>query len=363
VVESGTLAGKLSAGGATLVDDGISCDRDGYLDPGESGTLRLRLANNGVLAAEDVVVTATTTNAGVRVGAPLRLNLVQPFTASDLAIPVTVLQNAPRNTLVTINVHIAGEFVCEKDGINLSLTIRTGADDEPNASATDDAETKLLAWTPTGTAAATLWGKAVEAGGANQSFFGRNSPVTSDTQFLSPPLQVSTTQPFIVNLKHAFNLQGAAPTFQDGGVIEISLNGGLTFNDVTAFGINPGYTGTLIAANPLGARPAFSGISPGFPARSALTLNFGNVLAGLTVQLRFRLGTNATVAAVGWDIDDIAVSGINNTPFPRLVPEPSTCTARDRSTAESGVLATFAAPATSLHAFDAAVCILAESSP
>lgn len=63
----------------------------------------------------------------------------------------------------------------------------------------------------------------------------------------------------------------------------------------------------------------------------------------------------------GWDLDDIEVTGITNTPFPLLVSEPSTCTARERSADESGVIAMFAALATSLRAFDTAVCILADT--
>src|SRR5213075_791027 len=47
VVESGTLAGKLSVSGVSLTDDLASCDHDGYLDPGESGNLHVIVANNG----------------------------------------------------------------------------------------------------------------------------------------------------------------------------------------------------------------------------------------------------------------------------------------------------------------------------
>jgi hypothetical protein len=81
------------------------------------------------------------------------------------------------------------------------------------------------------------------------------------------------------------------------------------------------------------------------------------VFTGLSVLLRFRIGTDPVGAATGWLIDDVAVSGITNMPFPSLVVEPSTCTARERIASESGVMATFAAPATSLGAFDAAACI------
>jgi hypothetical protein len=73
-------------------------------------------------------------------------------------------------------------------------------------------------------------------------------------------------------------------------------------------------------------------------------------------MIRFRIGTDEAVAQTGWVIDNIDVSGITNTPFPALVPEPSTCTARKAVPDESSVLATHAAPSTSLAPFDN-VCV------
>ena len=358
IVESGTLAGKLAAGGVSLTDDGISCDHDGYLDPGESGTLHVTLANNGILAAENVTVTATTSATGVRLGAQQKFSLLQPFSSSNLAIPVTVLQSAPRNVLVTINLHVAGDNTCDRNGVDVALQIRTGADDVPNASATDNAETQVTAWTAAGGDAADLWGKTRDASG-NQSFFGKNAGFPTDTQFASPPLLVDATAPLIVSFNHAYNLEGEPGAFFDGGVLEISTNGGATWSDVTTFGVNPGYTGPLFvgSGNPIQGRNAYSGVSPGFPARNAVSLNFGTMLAGMSVQFRFRLGTDAAVAASGWDIDDVQVSGITNTPFPALVSEPSTCTARKAPGEDIGVLATLESPHVSLDAFDAAVCI------
>lgn len=359
VVESGTLAGKLAVGGVSLTDDGTSCDHDGYLDPGESGLLHVTVANDGILAAENVSITATTASAGVKLGAPLRLTALQPFTSADLMIPVTVLPSAPRNTSITISLHVAGESTCDRDGVTTTVSVLTGADDLANASRIDHADTKISPWTPTGTSATTLWGRAFEADG-NQSFFGKDAGFPTDTQFVSPPLLVGTTEPFVLKFKHAYDLEASGTTLFDGGMIEISLNGGATWSDVTAFGVNPGYTGTLAggSSNPLAGRQAFSGMSPGFPARNLVTLDFGTVFAGLSVQVRFRIGTDAAVSASGWDIDDVEVGGITNTPFPLLVSEPSLCTARRASADDSLVAATHGAPATSLRAFDAAVCIL-----
>jgi hypothetical protein len=77
-------------------------------------------------------------------------------------------------------------------------------------------------------------------------------------------------------------------------------------------------------------------------------------LAGQSVQLRFRIATDSFGGLTGWTIDDIAVSGIDNTPFPALVPEPTVCTLRSAEPAGSTVLAVHAAPATSLGSLDAA---------
>jgi hypothetical protein len=362
VVESGTLAGKFAVGGASLIDDGISCDHDGYLDPGESGTLHVTVANNGILAAENVVITASTTATGVRIGAPIKMAALQPFSSSQLSIPVTLLPTAPRNTVITIKVHVAGDDTCDKAGVDGTITLRTGVDDVANASNIDHADTKISPWTPTGTGAASLWGRAVDAT-FNQSFFGVDAGFPTDTQFQSPVLNVSTTQPFVLKYSHAYSLEASGGSLFDGGVVEISLNGGATWSDVSAFGVNPGYNGALFvgSGNPLAGRNAYSGVSTGFPAKSQVSLNFGTVFAGLPVLVRFRIGTDAAASQVGWLIDDVEADGITNTPFPQLVSEPSTCTARERSSDDSEVIATNTAPAVSLAAFDTGVCILRDS--
>ncbi|MBK7829431.1 MYXO-CTERM sorting domain-containing protein [Nannocystis sp.] len=39
-------------------------------------------------------------------------------------------------------------------------------------------------------------------------------------------------------------------------------------------------------------------------------------LAGESIVLRFRVGTDAAAGAHGWDIDNIRLTGVDNTPFP-----------------------------------------------
>jgi hypothetical protein len=180
---------------------------------------------------------------------------------------------------------------------------------------------------------------------------------------VSPVLQVSATEPFVVKFAHTYALEGDSSALFDGGVVELSSDGGASWADASTFGVDPGYDGPLFIGsdNPLGGRNAYSGFSAKFPDRSQVVLNFGTQLAGRAVQVRFRLGTDAAVAFAGWDIDDIDVSGITNTPFPSSIAEPSTCTARKFSNEDIVVVAAHPAPATSLDSFDSAVCIAADS--
>jgi hypothetical protein len=362
VVESGTLAGKLAAGGLSLTDDGISCDHDGFLDPGESGNLRLTLANNGILAAENITVTASTTATGVKLGAPISIAALQPFSNAALSIPVTLLPTAPRNTIVSIKVHITGLNTCDRNGVDATISVKTGVDDVPNASNIDHAETRATPWQATGDSIAPqVWGHAIESTG-NQLYFGADTGFPSDTQFTSPALNVSTTDPFVLKFSHAYSLEASGGDLFDGGVIEVSVDGGATWNDVTMFGVDPGYTGALFIGsdNPIAGRQAYSGVSAGYPARTPVSLNFGNAFAGMTVMVRFRIGTDDAASQVGWNIDDIEVDGIANTPFPIQIPETATCTAHG-SEPTGGVLAMQAAPSTSLRGVDAGVCILNET--
>ena len=165
--------------------------------------------------------------------------------------------------------------------------------------------------------------------------------------------------PLVVTLQHAYDLERRDCLF-DGGVIEVIARRRRDLEDVTALGVNPGLHRRAADAtgNPLAGRQALQRREPRLPGAQPVDAELRHESRGPDRALRFRIGTDAAGAAVGWLIDDIEVTGITNTPFPILVPEPSTCTARERSVTESGVLATFAAPAKSLRAFDQQVCIL-----
>jgi Zn-dependent metalloprotease len=92
----------------------------------------------------------------------------------------------------------------------------------------------------------------------------------------------------------------------DGGVVEYSTSGGAgPWLDAGPLFDHSGYSGTIGTgfSNPLSGRAAFVDASGGYrQSRVVLTS-----LAGQNVHLRFRTGTDSSVGAMGWLLDDLTV--------------------------------------------------------
>jgi hypothetical protein len=150
----------------------------------------------------------------------------------------------------------------------------------------------------------------------------------SDTQLVSPPLRVNASGDFQIAFDHAYSFEFSEGFYWDGGVLEISSDDGATWRDVSTL-VDPGYVGVLTgdSGNPLGGRLAYGNQNAAYPATDRVSLNFGAALAGQTVRLRFRIGTDASVNAPGWTIDNLVVTGIDNKPFTAVVPHAGNCQA------------------------------------
>jgi hypothetical protein len=127
--------------------------------------------------------------------------------------------------------------------------------------------------------------------------------------------------PLSISFQHRFSFENGG---WDGGVVEISTDGGSSWVDVGAGAYN-GSTNALTSA-PIGSsHPAFVNRSAGWPNFATATLNLGMTFANQNVKLRFRVGADESTGAPGWDIDDISVIGITDTPFASLVAETGVC--------------------------------------
>jgi hypothetical protein len=107
----------------------------------------------------------------------------------------------------------------------------------------------------------------------------------------------------------------------DGGVLEISLDGG-PFQDILAvsgFFYQGGYNGTIstCCGNPLAGRQAWTGNSGGFIETAV------DVPRGHTIALRWRMASDSSGSGQGWRVDDISITCERPTPTPTPFPTPS----------------------------------------
>jgi hypothetical protein len=192
---------------------------------------------------------------------------------------------------------------------DFAAVIDTDVDDRPAASTFDTVDSAQSAWTTTGTVAADVWAREQDATGA-WLWRGVALPSASDTRLESPDIVVAPAGNFVFTFahRHDFEADASPAKYWDGGVLELSVDGGQSWADVSTL-VAPGYGGALAtnSQNPLGGRQAFVGKSANYPQMVPVTLAFGEALAGKTVRFRFRLGTDLAVGAAGWELDDFGV--------------------------------------------------------
>ena len=128
-------------------------------------------------------------------------------------------------------------------------------------------------------------------------------PTVATTSLTSPMFSIGDAGG-TVEFRNNFVLE----TTFDGGVLEISINGG-PFADIVAAGgsfIAGGYNGTIDTdfGNPIAGRPAWTGSSGGFILTRA---TLPPAAAGQSVQLRWLSGYDNSVSptGAGWRIDDL----------------------------------------------------------
>jgi hypothetical protein len=114
-----------------------------------------------------------------------------------------------------------------------------------------------------------------------------------------------------LTFRHNFNLEasGKDPNLGfDGGVLEISNDGGNTFQDILDAGgtfLEGGYNRTISTdrGSPIAGRHAWSGNSGGFMT-TVVTLPF----AGPSEILRWRMASDTTGAGEGWRVDTVVMT-------------------------------------------------------
>jgi len=317
VVESYEVRPRIEIAGVTLDDSASSCDGDGVLDQAETGTLRVRVLNTGAAPLDSADLAVSTATAGVEfpAGTTLELGTIQPFGEATAALAVALDGSLAATTLLDLQVSVSSASACAPT-VTRDAVFRTNYDEQPDASATDDVESTTTAWKVTGADGEAVWAR-LERDAAQHVWHGLDLGWVSDAQLESPALQVSPTGGLVMVFSHRHQFE--EPSW-DGGVVELSADDGATWQDISDLA-DPGYSGIVdrTSGNPLAGRQAYLAENAAWPLFDQVSLDLGDALAGKTVLVRFRVGSDQALGAHGWEIDHIRFEGIDNLPFTALV--------------------------------------------
>lgn len=136
---------------------------------------------------------------------------------------------------------------------------------------------------------------------APNSFFTPNRTTTSgQTLSTTNSIAIGTNVPEF-SFRHWYNSEAG----WDGGVIEVSTNGGSSWADLGNAITANGYNGSLgTSMNPLTGRAAFTGNSGSFILTKLDLAAYQNQ----NILIRFRFGSDESLAVTGWNIDDILMT-------------------------------------------------------
>jgi hypothetical protein len=145
--------------------------------------------------------------------------------------------------------------------------------------------------------------------------------VLSDKRLDSPSIFFAEACCAQLTFRHNFNLEAADSNIGlDGGVLEISTDGGNTFQDIVAAGgsfVMGGYNRTIASdrGSPIAGRQAWSGNSGGF-----ITTMVNLPFIPVSARLRWRMASDTSGSGEGWRVDTINISWCELVPCPTPTP-------------------------------------------
>lgn len=332
IVESYELKGRHAVLSAKLDDATKSCDLDGILDGNEAGKVAVDITNGGPVALTNTTVNVFASDPGVifPTGNQITVADLAPFETKTVTLDIALDDAFSAIELIdlTVTAENGGSCIASAD---LKAAIRSNADDLVAAATTDTVDSDKSTWSLTGMESDKIWTRVQDDQG-NFLWHGLDFSGKTDTSLESADIMVAASGDFVFSFEHRHSFEvgpavaGGPDVYWDGGLVEITEDGGMTWTDVSQFA-TPGYGGALtdISENPLALREAYVGESAGYPAMIPVSLDFGTAFAGKTVRLRFRIGTDLAAGAPGWDIDNMSVQSAMNTPFSAVIADDGEC--------------------------------------
>ncbi len=141
--------------------------------------------------------------------------------------------------------------------------------------------------------------------GGTYSYKAEDRPDISDQWLVSPAIDLTGPGPFTLSFWNYQYLQNRSGGCYDGGILEVSTDGGISWTQLDSQLISDPYNGPIATDtnNPLAGHRAWCG-KPQNWLDSQVDLD---QFAGQVIQLRFQLGTDNTTGYEGWYVDDVTV--------------------------------------------------------
>lgn len=345
VVEDSATRARMILGAVTMDDSVCSCDGDGALDAEEQGVIRIELSNPTLVPLRDTtaMVSVDSDQIVFPQGTAVQVDEIAPFGAITIELPVAIEAGAAASEQVALAVSLANADTCEGTA---GLTIHTYIDFDPVPASVDTVESEREVWQERALdrGEVGLWQSVTSPLDArDRILYGINADTRRDVALESPPLLVSADRPLVISFEHRHEFEGVVDEDTgevyewDGGVLEVSIDGGQTWEDASVYA-DPGYNGVIDpdSLSYLAGRPGYVRRNPAWPDTDTVTMDFGTGLSGRELRLRFRIATDFVFGAHGWEIDDIAVDGIDNRPFWGIGEDASTCVGSGLPVADAG---------------------------
>ncbi|RLB59327.1 MAG: hypothetical protein DRI34_02130, partial [Deltaproteobacteria bacterium] len=276
-------------------DSAAGCDGDGIADADETAVFTVTIANRGGGPASNVQ--AGLAASGCTVSPPVNLGDLAAGEETSAVFTVTPASSLDCPALDwPFSLTLEADELPQPDSDGFTETLNA---DLVQANFFDDMEgTPPNGWSHSAGSGSDDWGYATTSfHSPSHSWFTADVEGQSDKYLLTPQLNIAGT----TQLSFWQRLDSEAG--YDGGVIEISVNGG-PFEDLGPYITANGYNDTISSwtDSALAGRSAWTGTI----AWQQVTVDLSSY-APAEVVVRFRFASDSTVHVTGWWIDDVLV--------------------------------------------------------
>jgi len=307
------------------------CSSDSVLDKGETGTVSFTLSNHGsesyegieaqievvsgqdiTFADEGIITFASLGITGSATSTPLEFTLNEAAISDSIELKITFPDMeegvaSEYSFTTTVNYDFKDRAPVNSSTVDDMETISSQHDFMENVMVGgDDAigTGSLNDFYPT------FFGGTF----GEQAFFINNNGFPSDVAYETRSFDVAFEGDFVISWLHYFDFEAN----WDGGVVEISVNGG-DWADVMDMGgefLGAGYTGEILeqAGTALSGHMAFTDFTYNYEG-----VSFGEKLNGNEVKFRFRAVSDYTANNLGWIIDGVQFDNIASTIYSDVI--------------------------------------------